>query len=73
MEREIYQNLLKQYRNGDVTYVQLEDRANVIFMGADYSNFELKNLYKSLNLIKPDLVMLQVRPDLVLDKFKDFD
>lgn len=44
--------------------------ANVIFMGADYDNFEVKNMYKALNVAKPDIVLLQVRPDLVLDKFK---
>jgi hypothetical protein len=47
--------------------------ANVIFVGADFENFELKNLYKSLNLIKPDLIMMQVRPDLVLDRFKNYE
>ena len=46
--------------------------ANVIFIGADWKDFELKNLYKSLNVIKPDLVMLQLRPDLVMDKFKTY-
>ena len=47
--------------------------ANVIFVGADFEDFEVKNLYKSLNLIKPDLIMMQVRPDLVLDKFKNYE
>jgi hypothetical protein len=40
---------------------------------ADFENFEVKNLYKSLNLIKPDLIMMQVRPDLVLDRFKNYE
>lgn len=39
-------------------------------MGADYDDFEEKNIYKALNLIKPDAIVLQVRPDLVLDKFQ---
>ncbi len=47
--------------------------ANVIFIGADYADFEVKNLYKSLNVIRPDLVIMQVRPDLVLDKFKNIE
>jgi hypothetical protein len=42
-------------------------------VGADYQNFEEKNLYKSLNLIKPDAIVLQVRPDIVLDNFKNYD
>jgi hypothetical protein len=47
--------------------------ANVIFIGADYEDFDVKNLYKSLNVIRPDLVVIQVRPDLVLDKFKNIE
>jgi hypothetical protein len=42
-------------------------------MGADYEDFEEKNLYKALTLIKPDAIVLQVRPDLVLDRFKVFN
>ncbi len=45
----------------------------MIFVGADFEKFEVKNLYKSLNLIKPDLIMMQVRPDLVLDRFKNYE
>lgn len=64
--------MLSEYREGDVTYMQIEEEekgraANVIFVGAEFENFEMKNLYKSLNLIKPDVVVMQVRPDLVLD------
>ena len=74
LQRDAYQTLLRDYRKGDVTYVQLEGKvagrernANGIFIGADYENFEVKNLYKSLNLVKPDVIVLQVRPDLVLE------
>ena len=42
-------------------------------MGADFDNFEVKNMYKALNVAKPDVVLLQVRPDLVLNKFKYFE
>lgn len=73
--------MLKLHKKGDVTYVQIEDQvtserqraANAIFVGADYENFEVKNMYKSLNLVKPDVILLQVRPDLVLENnFKYF-
>jgi hypothetical protein len=50
--------------------VQVESErraANVIFMAADFKEFEVKNLYKSLNLVKPDVILMQVRPDSVLD------
>lgn len=42
-------------------------------MGADFEKLEVKNIYKALNLVKPDIVLLQVKPDLVLDKFKTLD
>ena len=80
LEREAYQSMLRQYREGDVTYVQIDQvydstqrASNVILVGADFEEFKVKNLYKSLNVIKPDLVMMQVRPDLVLDKFKNYE
>ena len=81
LDREAYQKMLKLHKKGDVTYVQIEDQvtserqraANAIFVGADYENFEVKNMYKSLNLVKPDVILLQVRPDLVLENnFKYF-
>ena len=70
---------MHQYRRtGDVTYVQLDNEelgwhANVIFIGADYKEFEVKNLYKALNVIKPDVVLLQVRPDEILEGFEPAD
>lgn len=72
LDRDVYKRLLAEYREGDATYMQIEEEekgraANVIFVGAEFENFEMKNLYKSLNLIKPDVVVMQVRPDLVLD------
>ena len=76
LEREVYQRMLKDYKDGDVTYVQIEGpnrNANVILMGADFDKLEVKNIYKALNLVKPDIVLLQVKPDLVLDKFKTLD
>ncbi len=77
LEREAYQHMIKKYRRGDVTYVQIDEEeraANVIFIGAEYEEeFEVKKLYKSLNVIKPDMVMIQVRPDLVLERFKGYE
>lgn len=79
LDRDIYQKFLTQHKDGDVTYVQIDQQvkdkhrsSNVILMGADYENFEEKNIYKALNLVKPDAILLQVRPDLVLHKFKTF-
>ncbi len=43
--------------------------ANLIFLGADFKDFEAKNLYKALNLVKPDVIVVQVRPDEILEGF----
>ena len=32
-------------------------------VGAEYEKVELKNVYKSMNVAKPDLIMVQLRPD----------
>jgi hypothetical protein len=44
--------------------------ANVIYFGSDYEGIPMKNIYKALNLVRPDIVLLQMRPDLLLDNFK---
>ena len=78
LSREFYKRLLKQCKNGDVTYVKLEKKdemtqhqTNVIFFGANFDNeFPAKNLYKALNVARPDLVMVQMSPDFLLSNFK---
>lgn len=32
--------------------------SNLIFLSADFKEFEPKNLYKALNLVKPDIVVV---------------
>ena len=41
---------------------------NVIFFGANFDedSMPVKNLYKALNVAKPDLVMVQLSPDYLL-------
>jgi hypothetical protein len=46
-----------------VTYLQLgkpdqDKQTNVILFGADYKELPVKNLYKALNVAKPDLIMM---------------
>jgi hypothetical protein len=53
--------MLNDFKEGDVTYVKIDQEnynrhANVIFMGA--KELEVKNIYKSLNLVKPDAVLI---------------
>ena len=56
--------LLEACQDGDLTYVRMRKnkfgrQTNVIFYGANYGDdFVSKNLYKALNVAKPDLVMV---------------
>ena len=64
LPRSIYLQFLEQCHDGDMTYVRMRKnrlgrQTNVIFFGANYNeNFPSKNLYKALNISKPDLVMV---------------
>ena len=77
LSKVMYQQLLKQCYGGDVTYVKLKSRdkdnerkTNIIFFGANFDNdYPAKNLYKALNVAKPDLVMVQMSPDYLLSNF----
>ena len=40
-----------------MSYVKL-DGTNVIFFGANYDHINIKNIYKAMNLVKPDCVLL---------------
>lgn len=60
-----------------MSYVKLHSKAredeftNVVFFGANYlDSYPIKNLYKALNVFKPDALLVQMRPDLLLDNFK---
>ena len=63
-------------RDGDLTYVRMRKnkqgrQTNVVFFGANFdSSFPSKNLYKALSVAKPDLVMVQLRPDYLLSGFE---
>ena len=64
IERKVYQAFLEQCRNGDMTYLRLknpisEKESNVVFFGANFDeDFPIKNLYKALNVIKPDALLV---------------
>ena len=74
MTRPQYQYLLEKCEDGDVTYVRMNNEAktNVVFFAPDSQSkdFKPKNLYKALNLVKPDIVLAQMSPDLLLDDFE---
>jgi len=43
---------------------------NLVLFGATYEQyFPIKNLYKALNVFKPDAVVVQLHPDLLLENF----
>lgn len=77
LSKEVYKKLLNECKAGDVTYVRLKSkseeasqRTNVIFFGANFDNeFPAKNLYKALNVAKPDCVLVQMSPDYLLSNF----
>ena len=52
-----------------MSYVRSQTGKNVIFFGADYEKLEIKNLYKALNVAKPDLVLVQLGPEHLLENF----
>jgi hypothetical protein len=63
IERKAYLNFLGECKDGDMSYLRLlnkkEEVANVVFFGANYSsNYPMKNLYKALNIIKPDTLLV---------------
>lgn len=63
-----YHHYLDECKHGNVTYTRLfntqEQAANVLFFGANFdSGFPLKNLYKALNVVKPDTILVQIPPD----------
>lgn len=53
-----------------MSFIRTEQGKNVIFFGADYDKIEMKSLYKALNVSKPDLVMVQLSPEYLLDNFE---
>ena len=74
MTRKAYQQFIEKSKNGDAAYLRIKQvnghSSNVLFFGANYDNyFPIKNLYKALNTIRPDALLLQIAPDTILDNF----
>jgi len=50
---------------------QEHQSTNVICFGANYNErFPMKNLYKALNVIRPDALLVQLSPDILLSNFE---
>ena len=55
----------------DSSESELPQSSNVIFFGANYDeSFPIKNLYKALNVVRPDALLVQLSPDLLLQNFE---
>jgi len=67
-----YLRLLRPEANpSDSSESELPQSSNVIFFGANYDeSFPIKNLYKALNVIRPDALLVQLSPDLLLQNFE---
>lgn len=58
-----------------MTYVRLlnpqdQQTTNVILFGANFDDdYPLKNLYKALNVVRPDALLLQISPDIAMKDF----
>ena len=51
-------------------FEDIKNFSNVVFFGANYDDyFPIKNLYKAMTLFKPDAVLIQLRPDILLKNF----
>ena len=70
LDREIYKVILNQCEQGDVSFIRSKEQKNIIFFGADFDTLNMKNLYKAMNVAKPDLVMVQLSPNYLLDNFE---
>ena len=74
IQRQAYKQFMQECQNGDLAYVRLTSKehdqsqtSNVILFGANFDDeYPLKNLYKALNVVRPDALLLQVTPDVAL-------
>jgi len=67
-EKERWEEAKKKVSEEEAEYRSKHDQfSNVILFGANYkSGYHLKNLYKALNVAKPDAIVLALRPEYLL-------
>ena len=77
IERKAYQQILESCYGGNMSYLRVahpdhDSSANVVFFGANYNDyFPVKNLYKAMSIIKPDAIVVQLKPDILLKNFQN--
>ena len=69
LKKKDYLDFMQNSPNGRVNIFNYKD-TKFTLVGAQYEFIPIKNIFKILNYSKPDLVLLQVKPDQVMKKFK---
>jgi hypothetical protein len=65
LSRETYIEFLDKGMLGDATKFKLNE-TEVLLVGTIYNRIPIENLYKLLNYVKPDIILIQQRPDRLL-------
>lgn len=71
LTRKDYNDFMEKNPNGRVNIFNYND-TKITLVGAQYEFLPIKNLYQILNYSKPDILLLQIKPDQILKKLKIF-
>lgn len=71
LPRKLYQNFLEKGMLGDAVKVK-HNNIELYIIGTMYERIDSINLYKLLNYVKPDLIILQMRPDRILTNIDNY-
>ena len=69
LSRKDYLSFVQNNPNGRVNIFNYKE-TKFTLVGAQYEFLPIKNVYQILNYSKPDVVLLQIKPDQLLDNFK---
>lgn len=69
LKRKDYLDFMKENPNGRVNIFEYNS-SKITLVGAQYEFLPIKNIFHLLNYSKPDVVLLQVKPDQILKNFK---
>jgi len=68
---KVYKSFLDKGMLGRAVKLQYKN-LEVFIIGTIYERVDVLNIYKMLNYIKPDMIMLQMRPDRILSKIDKY-
>lgn len=68
---KVYKSFLEKGMLGNAVKLYYNN-LEVFIIGTMYERIDVLNIYKMLNYIKPDIVMLQMRPDRILSKIDKY-